>query len=156
LQTKKKRKSFLALSFRLAVNMLQLIYALKKHNNWRFPTPSQPRISFERAILFCIFSQSVYFFVIIIVFQNLKCYTTVTIFLNLTRVKPFINFRKIFKYWHFFQLDNFSYPLEYFFLRFQITFLDFVYDCFVKALLHYPFDLFQLSNEVHFSTSGVI
>jgi hypothetical protein len=32
--------------------MLQLIYALKKHNNWRFPTPSQPRIFFlfERAI----------------------------------------------------------------------------------------------------------
>jgi hypothetical protein len=29
--------------------MFQLIYALKKHN-WRFPTPSQPRISFERAI----------------------------------------------------------------------------------------------------------
>jgi hypothetical protein len=31
--------------------MFQLIYALKKHNNWRFPTPSQTRISFERAIL---------------------------------------------------------------------------------------------------------
>jgi hypothetical protein len=31
--------------------MVQLIYALKKHNNWWFPTPSQPRISFERAIL---------------------------------------------------------------------------------------------------------
>jgi hypothetical protein len=31
--------------------MLQLIYTLKKHNNWRFPTPSQPRISFEGAIL---------------------------------------------------------------------------------------------------------
>jgi hypothetical protein len=27
--------------------MLQLIYALKKHTNWRFPTPSQPRISFH-------------------------------------------------------------------------------------------------------------
>jgi hypothetical protein len=27
--------------------MLQLIYALKKHNNWRFPTPSQPWISFH-------------------------------------------------------------------------------------------------------------
>jgi hypothetical protein len=40
----------LALNFRLAVNMLQLIYALKKHNHWRFPTPPQPRISFERAI----------------------------------------------------------------------------------------------------------
>jgi hypothetical protein len=34
----------LALNFRLAVNMLQLIYALKKHNNWRFPTPSQMTI----------------------------------------------------------------------------------------------------------------
>jgi hypothetical protein len=32
--------------------MLLLIYALKKHNNWRFPTPAQPRISFERAIEF--------------------------------------------------------------------------------------------------------
>jgi hypothetical protein len=32
--------------------MLQLIYALIKHNNWRFPTPFQPRISFERAILY--------------------------------------------------------------------------------------------------------
>jgi hypothetical protein len=31
----------LALNFRLGVNMLQLIYALKKHNNWRFPTPPQ-------------------------------------------------------------------------------------------------------------------
>jgi hypothetical protein len=40
----------LALNFRLAVNMLQLIYALKKHNNWLFPTPPQSRISFERAI----------------------------------------------------------------------------------------------------------
>jgi hypothetical protein len=30
---KKKEKKFLALNFRLAVNMLQLIYALKKHNN---------------------------------------------------------------------------------------------------------------------------
>jgi hypothetical protein len=30
--------------------MFPLIYALKKHNNWRFSTPSQPRISFERAI----------------------------------------------------------------------------------------------------------
>jgi hypothetical protein len=42
---------FLALNFRLAVIMLQLIYALKMDNNWRFPTPAQPRISFERAIL---------------------------------------------------------------------------------------------------------
>jgi hypothetical protein len=40
----------MALNFRLAVNMLQLIYALKKHNNGRFPTTSQLRISFERAI----------------------------------------------------------------------------------------------------------
>jgi hypothetical protein len=40
----------LAVNFRLAVNMFQLIYALKKHNNWRFQTPPQPRISFERAI----------------------------------------------------------------------------------------------------------
>jgi hypothetical protein len=40
LQRKKKRNSFLALNFRLAVNMFQLIYALKKHDNWRFPTPS--------------------------------------------------------------------------------------------------------------------
>jgi hypothetical protein len=38
----KKKKDFLALNFRLAINMLQLIYALEK--------PSQPRISFERAI----------------------------------------------------------------------------------------------------------
>jgi hypothetical protein len=30
---KEKKKDFLALNFRLAVNMLQLIYALKKHNN---------------------------------------------------------------------------------------------------------------------------
>jgi hypothetical protein len=30
---KKKKKTFLALSFRLAVKMLQLIYAVKKHNN---------------------------------------------------------------------------------------------------------------------------
>jgi hypothetical protein len=30
---KEKTKDFLALHFRLAVNMLQLIYALKKHNN---------------------------------------------------------------------------------------------------------------------------
>jgi hypothetical protein len=30
---RKKKKVFLALNFRLAVNMLQLIYALKKHNN---------------------------------------------------------------------------------------------------------------------------
>jgi hypothetical protein len=30
---RKKRKIFLALNFRLAVNILQLIYALKKHNN---------------------------------------------------------------------------------------------------------------------------
>jgi hypothetical protein len=29
----KKKKDFFALNFRLAVNMLQLIYALKKHNN---------------------------------------------------------------------------------------------------------------------------
>jgi hypothetical protein len=28
-----KKKDFVALNFRLAVNMLQLIYALKKHNN---------------------------------------------------------------------------------------------------------------------------
>jgi hypothetical protein len=33
LQRKKKKKDFLALNFRLAVNMLRLIYALKKHNN---------------------------------------------------------------------------------------------------------------------------
>jgi hypothetical protein len=45
-----KKKKHLALNFRLAVNMLQLIYALKKHNIRRFPTPSQSRISFERAI----------------------------------------------------------------------------------------------------------
>jgi hypothetical protein len=32
--------------------MLQLTYALKKHNNWGFPTPSQSRISFERTVLF--------------------------------------------------------------------------------------------------------
>jgi hypothetical protein len=30
---RKKKKIFLAVNFRLAVNMLQLIYALKKHNN---------------------------------------------------------------------------------------------------------------------------
>jgi hypothetical protein len=30
--------------------MLQLIYALKKHNNRRLPTPAPPRISFERTI----------------------------------------------------------------------------------------------------------
>jgi hypothetical protein len=36
---KQKRTIFLAVNFRLAVNMPQLIYALKKH-----------RISFERAI----------------------------------------------------------------------------------------------------------
>jgi hypothetical protein len=30
---KKKERFFLAVNFRLAVNMLQLIYALKKHNN---------------------------------------------------------------------------------------------------------------------------
>jgi hypothetical protein len=30
--------------------MLKLFYALKDHNNWRFPTRSQPRISYERAI----------------------------------------------------------------------------------------------------------
>jgi hypothetical protein len=47
---RKKTKIFLALNFRLAVNMLQLIYALKKHKNWRFPTPSQPRITFESEI----------------------------------------------------------------------------------------------------------
>jgi hypothetical protein len=29
---RKKKKKFLAQNFRLAVNMLQLIYALKKHN----------------------------------------------------------------------------------------------------------------------------
>jgi hypothetical protein len=33
LQRKKKKKDFLVQNFRLAVNMLQLIYALKKHNN---------------------------------------------------------------------------------------------------------------------------
>jgi hypothetical protein len=40
-------------NFRLAVKILLLqlsIYALKKQNNWRFPTPSQPRISCERPI----------------------------------------------------------------------------------------------------------
>jgi hypothetical protein len=37
---RKTRNIFLALNFRLAVNMLQLIYALKKHNNCGFPTPS--------------------------------------------------------------------------------------------------------------------
>jgi hypothetical protein len=31
--------------------MLQLIYTLKKHN-WGFPTPPQPRISFERGIFY--------------------------------------------------------------------------------------------------------
>jgi hypothetical protein len=30
---KEKKKDFLAQNFMLAVNMLQLIYALKKHNN---------------------------------------------------------------------------------------------------------------------------
>jgi hypothetical protein len=40
----------LALNFRLAVNMLQLIYALKKHNNSRFPTASQPRICVLRVM----------------------------------------------------------------------------------------------------------
>jgi hypothetical protein len=30
---RKKKEIFLTLNFRLAVNMLQLIYALKKHNN---------------------------------------------------------------------------------------------------------------------------
>jgi hypothetical protein len=30
---KEKKKDFLALNFRLAVNMLQLIHAVKKHNN---------------------------------------------------------------------------------------------------------------------------
>jgi hypothetical protein len=30
---RKKKKYFLALNYRLAVNMLQLTYALKKHNN---------------------------------------------------------------------------------------------------------------------------
>jgi hypothetical protein len=30
---RKKKKKLLALNFRLAVNMLQLIYTLKKHNN---------------------------------------------------------------------------------------------------------------------------
>jgi hypothetical protein len=29
----RKKERFFALNFRLAVNMLQLIYALKKHNN---------------------------------------------------------------------------------------------------------------------------
>jgi hypothetical protein len=40
----------MALNFRLAVNILQLIYVVKKYNNWRFPTPPQLRISFERTI----------------------------------------------------------------------------------------------------------
>jgi hypothetical protein len=31
--------------------MLQLIHAVKKQNNWRFPTPSQPRITLEHAII---------------------------------------------------------------------------------------------------------
>jgi hypothetical protein len=31
--------------------MLQLMYALKKRNNWRFIILSQPRISFERTIV---------------------------------------------------------------------------------------------------------
>jgi hypothetical protein len=30
---KEKKKDFLGCNFRLAVNMLQLIYALKKHHN---------------------------------------------------------------------------------------------------------------------------
>jgi hypothetical protein len=47
---KEKKKGFFGSKFKLAVNMLQLIHAVKKHNNWRFPTPSQSRISFERAI----------------------------------------------------------------------------------------------------------
>jgi hypothetical protein len=38
----------LALNFRLAVNMLQLIYALKKHNNWRFPTRDICNYNFYR------------------------------------------------------------------------------------------------------------
>jgi hypothetical protein len=48
----------LPLNFSLAVNMLQLIYALKKHNNWLFPMASQPRISFERAIYVLVFPLS--------------------------------------------------------------------------------------------------
>jgi hypothetical protein len=31
---KEKKKDFSAQNFRLAVNMLQLIYALKNYNNW--------------------------------------------------------------------------------------------------------------------------
>jgi hypothetical protein len=41
----------LALNFRLAVKMLQLIYAVKKHNKLRFPTPSQPRNNYQVLIL---------------------------------------------------------------------------------------------------------
>jgi hypothetical protein len=35
----------MTLNFRLAVNILQLIYAVKKHNNRRFPTPPQKIIA---------------------------------------------------------------------------------------------------------------